>query len=403
MRFRVLIATVALPLALWALLPLSSNGASSPRGKLGDIQKKIQATQGKIGKRKGTERVLTSQITTYNRKIGSLQARIGRLEARQAEVQADLDHKRAELTRLQSQLRSERRRLVRLRKRLGEARAALAQRLVELYQADAPDIVTVILNSDGFADLLERGEFMQRVSQQDQRIITLVRTARADATATEARLQRFEKRQRKVTAIVLSNRNQIANFKQSLVDTRVGLDGTRSDKQRALASVRTEREHLEGALSSLKAEQAKIQATLQAASGTLPAGTIKHGDGSMIWPVNGPITSPFCERRAWEACHPGVDIGVPSGTPIRAAAAGKVTLMQSVGASGGYGNYTCVSHTATLSTCYAHQSRFATSLGASVSQGQVIGYSGCTGLCFGAHLHFEVRINGAVTNPLNYL
>ena len=77
--------------------------------------------------------------------------------------------------------------------------------------------------------------------------------------------------------------------------------------------------------------------------------------------------------------------------------------MQSVGASGGYGNFTCIQHTGALSTCYAHQSRFATSLGASVSQGQVIGYVGCTGLCFGAHLHFEVRVNGAVTNPLNYL
>ena len=210
-----------------------------------------------------------------------------------------------------------------------------------------------------------------------------MRSARADATATEARLQTFEHRQRRVTAIVLSNRNQIAGFKQNLIDTRVGLDGTRSDKQRALVSVRSERQHLEGALSSLKAEQAKIQSTLQKAAGTLPAGAIKRGNGSMIWPVNGPITSPFCERRAWEACHPGIDIGVPSGTPIRAAASGKVTLMQSVGASGGYGNYTCVSHTSTLSTCYAHQSRFATSLGASVSQGQVIGYSGCTGLCFG--------------------
>ena len=94
---------------------------------------------------------------------------------------------------------------------------------------------------------------------------------------------------------------------------------------------------------------------------------------------------------------------MPSGTPIRAAAAGKVVLMQPEAASGGYGNFTCIQHTASLSTCYAHQSRFATSLGASVSQGQVIGYSGCTGLCFGPHLHFEVRINGAVTNPLNYL
>ena len=402
MRIRLLIAAAALPFALWALLPVPSDGAS-PSSRLNDVQKKIQTTQGKIGRRKGTERVLTTQITAYNARIGTLQARIGRLERRQAQVQADLDHKRDELNRLQDQLRSERRRLVRLRKRLGVARRALAQRLVELYQADTPDLVTVILNANGFADLLERGDFMQRVSEQDQRIISIVKSARADATATEARLQTFERRQRRVTAIVLSNRNQIAGFKQTLIDTRVGLDGTRSDKQRALVSVRSERQHLEGALSSLKAEQAKIQSTLQKAAGTLPAGAIKRGNGSMIWPVNGPITSPFCERRAWEACHPGIDIGVPSGTPIRAAASGKVTLMQSAGASGGYGNYTCVSHTSTLSTCYAHQSRFATSLGASVSQGQVIGYSGCTGLCFGPHLHFEVRINGAVTNPLNYL
>ena len=402
MRIRLLIAAAALPFALWALLPLPSDGAS-PSSRLNDVQKKIQTTQGKIGRRKGTERVLTTQISAYNARIGTLQARIGRLERRQAQVQADLDSKRAELNRLQDQLRSERRRLVRLRKRLGVARRALAQRLVELYQADTPDLVTVILNANGFADLLERGDFMQRVSEQDQHIISIVRSARADATATEARLQTFERRQRRVTAIVLSNRNQIAGFKQNLIDTRVGLDGTRSDKQRALVSVRSERQHLEGALSSLKAEQAKIQSTLQKAAGTLPAGAIKRGNGSMIWPVNGPITSPFCERRAWEACHPGIDIGVPSGTPIRAAASGKVTLMQSVGASGGYGNYTCVSHTSSLSTCYAHQSRFATSLGASVSQGQVIGYSGCTGLCFGPHLHFEVRINGAVTNPLNYL
>jgi murein DD-endopeptidase MepM/ murein hydrolase activator NlpD len=318
-------------------------------------------------------------------------------------VQADLDRKQAELTKLQSDLRDERRRLVRLRKRLAEARAALAQRLVELYQADVPDIVNVILDAHGFADLLERGEFMQRVSEQDRKIIGIVRAARADATTTEARLQVMTRRQKHVTRIVLANRNQIAGFKQGLINTRVGLDGTRSDKQRALVSVRTERQHLEGALSSLKSEQRKIEATLQKAAGTLPAGSIRRGNGSMIWPVNGPITSPFCEARAWERCHPGIDIGVPSGTPIRAAASGRVTLQQSAGASGGYGNYTCVSHTSTLSTCYAHQSRFAVSLGANVSQGQVIGYSGCTGLCFGPHLHFEVRINGAVTNPLNYL
>ena len=172
-----------------------------------------------------------------------------------------------------------------------------------------------------------------------------------------------------------------------------------------LASSRDRRHKLEDDVASLRAAQAKIQARLAAVAGggSPKAGPIRPGQGGLIWPVNGPITSPFCESRAWESCHPGIDIGVPAGTPIHAAAAGKVVLMQSEAVSGGYGNFTCIQHAGALSTCYAHQSRFATSIGASVSQGQVIGYSGCTGRCFGDHLHFETRINGAVVNPMNYL
>jgi murein DD-endopeptidase MepM/ murein hydrolase activator NlpD len=402
MRIRLLLAGAVLPLLLWALLPVLSEGAS-PQSKLNDLEHKIEATQGKIGRKKGTERVLTTQISAYTQRINRLQGKIGNLQERQATAQADLDAKQAELSRIQSDLRYERKRLVRLRARLAQARTALAQRLVELYQADAPDLVTVILSSKGFAELLERGEFMQRVSEQDQRIIKLVRDAKADATSAAQRLDVLERRQQKVTQIVQQRRDEIAQAKQGLIDTKVGLNGTRADKANALQHVRFERRQLEGNLSGLKKEQAKITATLQQAQGGLPAGPIKHGNGSLIWPVNGPITSPFCERRAWESCHPGIDIGVPAGTPIRAAAAGKVVLLQSAGASGGYGNFTCVAHSASMSTCYAHQSRFATSLGANVAQGQVIGYVGCTGLCFGDHLHFEVRINGAVTNPLNYL
>jgi murein DD-endopeptidase MepM/ murein hydrolase activator NlpD len=153
--------------------------------------------------------------------------------------------------------------------------------------------------------------------------------------------------------------------------------------------------HAQEDLKTMLAQQTSIQNQLSA-----PTGPFHHGSGQLIWPVNGPITSPFCERRAWEACHPGIDIGVPSGTPIHAADSGRVTI---AGWVSGYGNYTCIQHTGVLSTCYGHQSRIMVSVGQSVSQGQVIGLSGCTGLCFGPHLHFEVRINGAVTNPLNYL
>jgi len=74
-----------------------------------------------------------------------------------------------------------------------------------------------------------------------------------------------------------------------------------------------------------------------------------------------------------------------------------------LGWTGGYGNYTCIQHTASLSTCYAHQSSYATSMGATVQQGQVIGAVGNTGHSFGNHLHFEVRVNGAPVSPLAYL
>lgn len=402
MRLRLLLAGAVLPLLLWALLPVLSQGAS-PGGRLNDLESKIEKTQGKIGAKKGTERLLTTEISGYTSRIDKLQRRIAGLQERQSTAQSDLAAKRAELGKIQSDLRFERKRLVRLRARLVEARQALAKRLVELYQADAPDIVTVILSSKGFAELLERGEFMERISEQDQKIIKLVRDAKADATSTAARLDVLERRQQKVTQIVQRRRDEIAQAKQGVIDTQVGLKGTRLDKAQALTKVRGERHQLEGNLAGLKAQQAKITATLQQAASGIPAGPIKQGNGTLIWPVNGPITSPFCERRSWESCHPGIDIGVPAGTPIRAAASGKVVLLQSAGASGGYGNFTCVAHTSSLSTCYAHQSRFATSMGASVSQGQVIGYVGCTGLCFGDHLHFEVRLNGAVTNPLNYL
>jgi murein DD-endopeptidase MepM/ murein hydrolase activator NlpD len=400
-RLSLLVIVVVSPLVLWALLPV---GSSADNPSPGGIQRKIDRKQSLIGGHKAHERVLTSDISAYTNRIDGLQSDITRLSGRQRTLQASLDAKRRELAAVQAQLRSERARLARLRARLLEARRTLSQRLVELYKADKPDVVTVVLNSNGFQDLLERTEFMQRISHQDAHIIDIVRTAQTDATATAARLDTLEKRAARVTKEIQTQRDQVSAVRVGLVARRDTIQNVRSRKFALLRSSRERRHQLQDEVGILVSAQRKIQAKLAGlGSSSLPAGPVKPGSGGLIWPVNGPITSPFCERRAWESCHPGIDIGVPSGTPIRAAAAGKVVLMQPESASGGYGNFTCVQHTASLSTSYAHQSRFGTSMGARVSQGQVIGYSGCTGRCFGPHLHFETRINGSVVNPMNYL
>ena len=108
----------------------------------------------------------------------------------------------------------------------------------------------------------------------------------------------------------------------------------------------------------MAAIQGKIAAQLAATGSVpLPAGPIQGGGSGLIWPVNGPVVSGFGPRTingSYEY-HPGIDIAVPEGTPIRAAAAGTVIFTEPEASSGGYGNYTCIDHGGGLSTCYAHQ------------------------------------------------
>ena len=398
-RLGLLITVAVIPLALWAALPMLSDG--SVQSQASSIGSKIDRKKRLIEAKKGRERVLSSTITRYSKRIGSLQGDITVLERKQVAIQTDLDAKRAELSRIQEQLRQERIRLARLRARLAEARIALANRLVELYKADKPDVITVVLESDGFADLLERTEFMKRVSDQDSRIIDRVRTARAEAKKTAMHLAVLEKRQTRIANAIQARRDAVSRVRVQLVDRRDAFARVRSAKSTALASTRNSRQHLEGDLALLEKESAKIQARLASAqngTGPVAAGPIKPGSGGLIWPVNGPVVSPFGMR--WGRLHAGVDIAVPSGTPVHAAKSGRVLI---AGWVSGYGNYTCIGHGGGLSTCYGHQTSIGVSVGQSVSQGQVIGYSGCTGHCFGPHVHFETRINGVPVNPMGYL
>ena len=392
MRFR--IATFGLlalaPLLLFAFLPLGSSGRS--------LKSKIDSAQHRVDRASNRESVLSTDVAAASNRINVLQSDITVLRRRQELLQRNLDVKRAQLNRLQDQLRVARARLAQLQARFATSRRVLAVRLSEIYKADRPDVLTVVLNSKGFADLLERSEFIERINDQDTRIIRAVRIARDAAQVASDRLARLESRQQAVTTQVLIRRNEVASVRIRLVAKRREYARARAAKAAALDKVRAERQDAQEDLSALQREQARIRGVL--GGGQQIDGPIRRGSGQFIWPVNGPITSSFCERRSWESCHPGIDIGVGSGTAIHAAASGVVAM---AGPAGGYGNYTCIQHGGGISTCYGHQSSIQVSVGQHVSQGQVIGLSGCTGLCFGAHLHFEVRVNGGVVNPLNYL
>ena len=346
-----------------------------------DLESDLDSKRAQLDQAESKRGVLSTEIQRYTSEIVQLEGEVATLRNREALVQEELEQKQAELDR-------EREHLQVLRERLRQSIDVLEERLVAIYKSDTPDVVTVVLESDGFEDVLDRYEYLNRIETEDSDLIARVRELRNETKATVERIR--------------AARDEIAAKKRELTRTRVELEAreaalgdARGSRKDTLAEIDSNIKRLEGDIGDLEGQ---IQQQLQAsASPTLPAGPVRGGSGDMIWPVDGPVTSPFGMR--WGRLHAGIDISVPSGTPIRAAKSGSIAM---AAPTGGYGNYTCINHGGGQSTCYAHQSSFAVTSG-SVGQGEVIGYVGCTGSCFGDHLHFEVRINGQPTDPLGYL
>jgi murein DD-endopeptidase MepM/ murein hydrolase activator NlpD len=385
-------ALIAAILAAVALSPAHSRGQT-----LAGINSRLQSTRAKLDHVRGREQTLTTNITALNGRIRTLNGQIAGLQSREARAQVVLDARQAELVRVRARYDAEYARYVRLRKQLLKAQDVLAKRLVAIYKSDQPDLLSVVLEAHGFNDLLVRADYLSRIGKQDERIVGRVKTLKEESERKKALLEALKKQAEAAVAEIQAKRNEIARARADIQRNRADLASTRDTKRGSLSHVRVSRKELEGDLAALQAASAQVTAQLQG-GGNQPAGPIRHGNGSYIWPVNGPIVSPFGMR--WGRLHAGVDIAVPSGTPVRAAASGTVAI---AGWMGGYGNYTCINHGGGMATCYAHQSSIGVSVGQSVKQGQVIGSSGCTGHCFGPHVHFEVRINGQPVDPMGYL
>jgi len=371
--------------AAYVLLPLP--GESAP------LSQRINKKRAEVQSKKRKEGVLTQDVQRYNNRIRGLQGEIRGTQRRLTTVQTELNGARDELLEVRDDLEVARDRLARARSELKTGRAALADRLVELYKADEPDALTVILEADGFADLLERTEFLERISDQDREIVARVKVLKARAQKSEGLLAKLEGRKQTAAETILRRRDDIASTRDRLASAQGQLRTQRNGRRTILASVRKQRVAAEEDLAAMERAQSGIRNALAGAPGP-----VKRGSGRLIYPVNGTFTSPFGQR--WGRLHAGVDISAPTGTPIRAADGGRVAL---AGWTGGYGQYTCIQHTGSMSTCYGHQSRIGVSGGQSVTQGQVIGAVGNPGNSTGPHLHFEVRINGSPVDPMGYL
>jgi murein DD-endopeptidase MepM/ murein hydrolase activator NlpD len=391
------VASFATVVALAALLVPAAAPAK-------DLQSKLEAQEATLSKVREKKGVLTSTISRYGDRIDQLTIEVSTLRDQEAGVRARLAAKQSELDHAIAQLDVAKQRLAAMRAHLKRALVALRERLVAIYETGTPDLLDVILESGGYSDLVDRTEYLNRIHGMDDAVVGRVRDLRDEIERTVARLRGAKNQIQAARDAIASEERALASARAAVQSRQSALVAARGKRVAALAQISKHERELDGSVAAI---QGKIAAELRGTSSVpLAAGPIQAGNGSgLIWPVSGPVVSGFGPRTingSYEF-HPGIDIAVPSGTPIRAAAAGTVIFTEPEASSGGYGNYTCIDHGGGLSTCYAHQETFEVSAGEHVAQGQVIGLSDCTGYCFGPHVHFEVRIDGEVTDPMAYL
>lgn len=277
----------------------------------------------------------------------------------------------------------------------------------------------ILFSATSFSDLLDRIDMVSEVMTYEDQMYKDIGTAKQNTINAKADLESSKTQMEQATADLQATQADL----QSQVDDASALiaqiDSDITTKQAAQDALQADEDNvaqqIEDAQAELEAQKAAAEAAAAAAaaaqsssnsssSSPSSSGGSVTGTGSFIWPCGCTlVTSSYGYR--WHpisgeyAFHSGVDIGASYGSSVYAADSGTVTIS---GYSSGYGNYIAIYHGNGVTTLYAHCSQLLVSVGDTVSQGEVIAYSGSSGYSTGPHLHFEVRIDGSTVDPLQY-
>jgi murein DD-endopeptidase MepM/ murein hydrolase activator NlpD len=387
-------------LALLLVVAAPASGGLYDRKQ--NLDDRIAGLQSRLAQAREREASLSAEIASVTDRIRSLESEVGDVSSRLVVLEEDLALHQRKLDRLAALYKLQSERLAYLREQYEIALERLSARLVAVYEGDEPSTLEVLVAARSFTDVLDQLDYVNSIAAEDRGIVRHVEGARDHMRELRARTGTTKVRVAAVTRVIRVRTEQQRALKNQLVARQRGLSAARNARRASLADVRGDAKQYAGEAAALQAQSANLAAQIQSAQATVTYSSSTPPDSTpsasgFTWPVSGPVVSPFGWR--WGRMHEGIDIAAGYGAPIAASASGTVIY---AGWMGGYGNLIIIDHGGGLATAYAHQSSFAVG-GGPVSQGQIIGYVGCTGHCYGPHLHFEVRVNGTPVDPLGYL
>jgi peptidoglycan hydrolase CwlO-like protein len=213
----------------------------------GDLQSQISADQ-------SAAQSLRAEIAAQTSEIQSTAGGLAAAQRRLSALQGQLDQREYQLRAVQRRLLAARLALVALENRLRRASAALAANLVDAYETGRPNLVTVVLQSQGFSQLLEQMSFLSKIGDQDAQVVRFTRAARRQVFAEVARLGTLEERDRTLTDQIRLARNQVAALEGALLSREIALQRARSGDRSRLAALNDQLGRLEARAAALAAQ-----------------------------------------------------------------------------------------------------------------------------------------------------
>lgn len=365
-----------------------------------EVKNKIKKQKSNISNTESEKKVVKDEIVNLDERIQVTSAKISTLEGEISSLNKDIKENQNKLEEAQVNLE--------------ENTEALRLRLREMYKRGNVNYLEVILNSKDIEELLRNNEIISSIAKADRELIEFIGEQIETIKETEERLQIDKAKLSANKAAVINERQtyqaaiDAKNNYMKVLESNLELYKAEFEKAQAnWDSLDAEIVRLQKQISEQKkAEEAAARArNATRVHSNITVSSAPRNGQSYTWPVPGhySISSPFGYRMhpilGYSKFHSGVDIPAPSGTPIVAAKSGTVIMSKLMS---GYGNVVMVDHGDTV-TVYAHCSALNVNVGESVKAGDVVAFVGSTGLSTGAHLHFEVRVNGSPVNPLGYV
>ena len=370
-RIRSMKSYICIALALVMLFTTAVFASTADlENELDDVNNQIDQKQDLLDSNNAHISELSREIANLENRINDAQIKIDKLTESINDTKAKIVQKIAELEKKEAEVNTQ--------------DEALNARLRAMYKKGNSGMLSVILNSTSITDLLTNIEMSKKIYAADSDLLYKLKVEYDVIYRAKLELSDLKESLESQQAEMETTKAALAYDQQVAAEKRAA--GLADNKE-----IKAQMDALQAQADALVEEIRRLQ------------GDGDYTGGGMCWPseVSSHVTSPFGTRYIFGgySFHSGIDIGAWWGSNILAANSGQVIW---VGWDpNGYGNYVMIDHGGGVVTLYAHASQILVSIGEYVGRGQVIGKVGSTGLSTGAHIHFEIRVNGVYQDPLD--